>query len=353
MPKRVKRIFVSDVHIGMGDSWDWLNTTRKAAFESFLKDINENRKDVKEVILLGDIFDNWVCPNNVPPRTFAQIMNEPRNQGVMNELKALAANKDIKLLYIPGNHDMGIVDELPVLQAKCPGICFDSGKGVFTAGMITATHGHIYSIFNAPDKSKKYKYPIGYYMSRVLASKAGNGARDISFWRGVIAAKEAIGAKKLHISVFDAMCGEAGLKLGDTIDMPNGQKEKISDIRDTYADIQEEWSNREAVEGLASLDMALCSEIDNFRAVAFNITCRRSGGPRVLILGHSHSPYFACEDNATVYANTGSWCESSAMTFIETEKESGTITVTRRMWNDTQKEAQDYLPGIVDNRYEH
>lgn len=349
MPARAKRVFVSDVHIGMGEQWDWLNPVRKAAFQSFLKDINDNRADVKEVILLGDIFDNWVCPHDVAPRSFEQIMNAQCNQGVMSELARLASNKDMKLLYIPGNHDMGIADELPALRAKCPGIRFDSGKGVFTAGGITATHGHIYSLFNAQDESKKYKYPIGYYMSRALASKKGGGARDISFWRGVIAAKEAIGAKKLHISVFDAMCDEAGLKHGDEITMPDGQKEKISAIRETYAGIQEEWANREAVEGLTSVNMAICSEIDNFRAVAFNITCRRSGGPRVLILGHSHSPYFACEANTTVYANTGSWCESAAMTFMETEKESGTITVTRRMWNDTRKKAEDYLPGIVDN----
>ena len=70
-----KRIFISDVHIGAGrfgdnsDSyqydWDWLSDEETENFSKFLYFIREQySENVKEVILIGDIFDNWVFPHD-------------------------------------------------------------------------------------------------------------------------------------------------------------------------------------------------------------------------------------------------------------------------------------------------
>jgi UDP-2,3-diacylglucosamine pyrophosphatase LpxH len=77
-----------------------------------------NALDVKEVVILGDLFDTWVLPVNYDPLiSFANISSNPANKLVADKLKALAATADVKLAYVPGNHDMGM-DTTGILKIK-------------------------------------------------------------------------------------------------------------------------------------------------------------------------------------------------------------------------------------------
>lgn len=87
--------------------YDWLGPNEAKNFSGFL-DFLLASADVEEVILLGDTMDNWVCPVDEIPPTFEEIVQADVNMEVVQSLKALAKHKEIKLIYMPGNHDMSI-----------------------------------------------------------------------------------------------------------------------------------------------------------------------------------------------------------------------------------------------------
>ena len=85
---RTKRIFISDIHIGTNEIWSWFkNQEHQRRLLSFLKWIKE-QEDVKDLVLLGDIFDTWVHPYNMEPIDIKDIFN---NTDLLNELSDYGA----------------------------------------------------------------------------------------------------------------------------------------------------------------------------------------------------------------------------------------------------------------------
>jgi UDP-2,3-diacylglucosamine pyrophosphatase LpxH len=78
-----KRIYVSDVHMGPKKDpqsqydYTWLGTAEAKVFAEFLGYLNAD-EEVKEVILLGDTMDTWVCPVDAEPPTFKEIVDTPQ-----------------------------------------------------------------------------------------------------------------------------------------------------------------------------------------------------------------------------------------------------------------------------------
>jgi len=187
MGNRTKRIFISDIHLGDDKSmsapypYGWFKNNIPVLTE-FLDD-QLNAPDVKEVVILGDLFDTWVLPANYDPLTsFTNICSNPANKTVINKLKALAATPDVKLAYVPGNHDMGmdaggILIIKKFMQTTFPGIRFFCSStapwGIYAVGTLAAEHGNRYCLFNAPDMwtAKDTFLPLGYFISRIVAYK--------------------------------------------------------------------------------------------------------------------------------------------------------------------------------------
>ncbi len=104
-----KKIFISDIHLG--DTRSFANTHPYGWFRNnilhladFLTEMR-NDPEVAEVVILGDLFDEWVIPADADPLTScAAICDNPANLPVIGALQQLANNK--KLTYVPGNHDM-------------------------------------------------------------------------------------------------------------------------------------------------------------------------------------------------------------------------------------------------------
>jgi UDP-2,3-diacylglucosamine pyrophosphatase LpxH len=101
---RTKRVFISDIHMSDERSmtaqnpYCWFKKNIRI-LERFL-DEQLQSTDVKEVVILGDLFETWVVPTNYEPLTsFADICSNPANKPVIDKLKALAAHREIKLAY--------------------------------------------------------------------------------------------------------------------------------------------------------------------------------------------------------------------------------------------------------------
>ena len=124
-----KRIFISDIHLGDVARYSDPIAARRPRFSpaehrerllNFLdKQILTGKDNVKDLILLGDVFDTWVCPFDAVPPTYASIFESKENKPILDSLRNIA-NTNVNLYYLNGNHDYDL-SEIQ-LQEAIPGI---------------------------------------------------------------------------------------------------------------------------------------------------------------------------------------------------------------------------------------
>lgn len=208
--QRTKYIVISDIHIGdarataNGYNWFSENVTE---FNNFLDDVSSNMQ-IKELIIAGDLFDEWEMPVDVKPfignvttsgEFFESAANAPTMRPVIDKLNQIADGGLIKVVYVPGNHDM-LMDETAMKKilpnavwagtlGNTGGI---SGTGIYSPKEgIVIEHGHIYDFYNAPDLLTQpgSHLPPGYFVSRMYATSMISGKQISSqkddFWGNV------------------------------------------------------------------------------------------------------------------------------------------------------------------------
>jgi UDP-2,3-diacylglucosamine hydrolase len=93
-----KYYFISDVHLGLHPRDN--SNEREKILVNWLDEI---KQDVRELFLVGDIFDFWHEYKRVVPRGFIRFL------GKLAELSDLGA----KIHFFTGNHDIWVYDYLP------------------------------------------------------------------------------------------------------------------------------------------------------------------------------------------------------------------------------------------------
>lgn len=179
---RNKIITISDLHIGIDDKYGETVKNRPMLI-NFLKSLH-NTKDVRELVIIGDFLDAWYLPVFYPSYTDEEKFYQgviANNQEVIDELKHVIES-GIKLVYVPGNHDMTL--EQKTLLEAIPGIVQVSdtqGLGTYYTGdrqEIAIEHGHRYDVFSAPDRvtnkelcgNDRTILPAGYFYARYAAT---------------------------------------------------------------------------------------------------------------------------------------------------------------------------------------
>jgi len=112
---RSQRIFISDIHLSSLARYNAPDEMKRARFVpqkhkarlvNFLtKSILGKESEIRDLVLAGDIFDDWVCPPDEAPPTFQEIFDA--NPEIMDALRAIAKNR-INLYYLWGNHDYSL-----------------------------------------------------------------------------------------------------------------------------------------------------------------------------------------------------------------------------------------------------
>jgi len=326
--KSEKRIYVSDIHMGAGRSlnsenvYDWLGQKEAKAFADFLGYLI-SAGDVQEIILLGDTMDNWVCPINEVPPTFNEIIEAEHNKDIVENLRALALKEDKKVIYMPGNHDMHITGE--IIRKYFPGIVFGGSavnNSIYRTSRLLAEHGSAHAMFNAPDpvNNPGSRLPLGYFISRVVATKASKtGSADRHYWTYIDDFLEMLGPQKLPESVFEAILEEAHITENEEIKMNGSYTFKVKDIKDKYANLYEQW---ETYYGKGMAFKSVMAEIGYLGDLADTIS--KKGDTNIIIFGHSHDSEIDKDSwfvENRIYANCGSWCDKNKpYTFVETQK---------------------------------
>lgn len=188
---RTKSVFISDIHLGTEESvkekYGWFWAEKGVLLGEFLTQLAADNT-VAEVVIVGDLFDEWVVPYGSSPivsapNQFEVIAKAHQNLPVIKGLQNLIAISGVTVSYVPGNHDMLI--QSGQLSKILPGInaIIDSdvtGKGIYHSGSTYAEHGSFYDLFNAPDtydtlQGATHHLPVGYFVARSQAEGVVNG----------------------------------------------------------------------------------------------------------------------------------------------------------------------------------
>lgn len=330
-----KRIYISDIHMNAGKGfqtdkgkhpYEWLGPAEANRFADFLNYLNDP-DIVQEIIIIGDLMDDWVYPVDVVPPSLESIVKAPINKKIVQALKKLCKNKKIVVLYLPGNHDMGVNIEL--IEKNFPGMIFGGTalyNSVYRSSRLRAEHGSAYAMFNAPDaiNSPGTRLPLGYYISRVVATKSRDtGSADRHYWTYADDLLETLGPQRLAANVFEAVLEEACLNDKTKILMPkrNGKAVSVTvdQVKEKYAALYDQWQE---TYGAGVAFKAMMAEIGFLGNLADRL-CKKSD-TNIVIFGHSHDwkldkDKWFVDDR--IYANCGTWCDDSKpCTWVESQK---------------------------------
>jgi hypothetical protein len=154
---RSQIVIISDLHMGLDDSFSEFSQNRPALVE-FLNQIR-NSPNVKELVIAGDLVDEWFLPMDyIMPESESALVDAivANNKTVFDVFNGIIGDGNIKVTYVPGNHD--ILTTEADIQRILPGInqARDNvqGLGTYVTGVqseIAIEHGHRYNFFCAPD----------------------------------------------------------------------------------------------------------------------------------------------------------------------------------------------------------
>ena len=353
-----KRIFISDIHMGDQRSmtghfpYGWLRENIRP-LNDFLTGLSDQieAEDVGQVVILGDLFDQWVIPTDLDPLPgLKDICDNPANEGMIHNLQKLANSR--KLTYVPGNHDMSPSQkDIPAVkefvEGTFPGINFKS-TGFYTEGNLVAEHGNMYCLFNAPDTwtSPDSFLPLGYFISRVAAYKMEHTGQSENyfhnFWNKI---KDFIHEYErnpnLIYDFFLDVAHDAGLEDSDEIKMKNitgfPPVITISDVANRYIQLKRDWDNNH--DKIGSGTAFLGDSPFGLSRAAFTVYLQTSTDINIVIFGHTHSwenedVYPSLDENdqenglphpsKAIYANSGTWIDHKPCTYIETQADAQT-----------------------------
>ncbi len=336
---------ISDIHCGderaTNGNYSWFGENA-AAFEDFLNFIKNNQK-VKELVILGDLFDEWMVPYEFSPfdsavnitnskEYFHAIANSSVNKPVFDKMREIISEGEIDIIYVPGNHDMLITQE--ILEEILPGAKWKgdaTGLGKYNpVNEILMEHGHRYDFFNCPQPlvNDGHILPPGYFVSRLYAAglaarqqqetkelaSTTNDAEFITAW--TVAFGYTIGTFMMDVDT---------IPMDSNIVIMGGIDDYISPLsfdgaRDMYAaNIEDQWYNTQQINNVPiplSVFLAIVNGTYLYGGALYEylIDFLSPDAPKIVAFGHSHQPelkVFPLESYYTgIYANSGSWLDA-------------------------------------------
>jgi len=345
----VERSFIaciSDIHMGQAraedDNYCWFGENADA-LSSFL-DYVVNGGHIKQLVILGDLFDEWLVPytfNPFDPQTginnskeyFESIANSATNKPIIDKFKAIVNNNDIELVYVPGNHDMLLTNE--ILQVIIPGITWQggaSGLGKYSPfDEMVMEHGHRYDFFNCPQPlvNPDHILPPGYFISRLYAEGMMESSQP-----SLKATNNASGSFEFNAAwdvayVYTVTHFNMTMPVSDSANIPMGGINGYSDnfsfdgAQEMYAaNIEDNWAATQAANNVQVPTECCFHAIWNGHSDLFDAATTEymeSPAPKlykVVSFGHTHQPeikvYPPDSSYTSIYSNTGSWVNAKA-----------------------------------------
>ena len=378
---RNKIVVISDIHIGIDDSYAEMVKNRPLLIE-FLQRL-QSTTDVRELVIGGDFLDEWFIPVYYPSYTDVNQFYKDviaNNQGVIDELNNVIKS-GIKLVYIPGNHDM--TQDNDVLQEAIPKIVQvrdAKGLGTYYTGdrnEIAIEHGHRYDVFSAPDTVTNAELcgnedtilPAGYFYARYAATWVLEGRPKVEKNLPVVTTVP----DKSDTDQYGAYMYYSILKnVSERMTPKESLDEKIFDMHTagfddayTYLDfypaqqadgtisapvlfknIQRTWDERQKINQVKvpnSFPEAVAGTLDweyFFRQAKVQYLENPDENVDVVVFGHTHVPAYRVTDNGKYYINEGTWIDHNT-DYPEATRTFTVITTGVKTWAGLYKYEED------------
>lgn len=389
--KRTLIACISDIHCGderaiKGNySWFHKNAEALADFLSYV----ETHPRIKQLVIMGDLFDEWMVPYYVKPfdssvvitnskEYFIAIAGNTTNKPIFDKLSDISTGGVIDVIYLPGNHDMLVTQD--VISELIPNAIWKSdvqGLGSYNpVDKIHMEHGHRYDFFNCPQPliNDGQILPPGYFVTRLYASGLAArkpGYKDI----------QSVGSDVEFVTAWSAAFGYTIADFSmdpDTIPMDSAMV-KMTGIDGYFsdmsfngalqmydADIEELWKQTQEINMVPnslSVFLAILNGTSLYGAALYEYLTDyfATNQPQIVAFGHSHEPeikVFPLEHFYTgIYANSGSWIDHDQSKYktrtfliVEPAEWSGSELnlVSLYQYNkDTENNIGDYKPYLI------
>jgi len=351
--ERKQIIVISDLHLGIDDKFAELNKNRQALVQ-FLNQVR-NSSEVKELIIAGDFLDEWFLPMDYQmPDSQSDFFDAvaANNQTVVDAFNQIIGDGNVKVTYVPGNHD--ILLTAADMERIFPGIHQErdkvQGLGTYVTGKnseIAIEHGHKYNFFCAPDmisnrditNNNSSILPCGYFFTRIATTaeiegrpKSTNTIAEITSnkndasqfnyylyymgWKKMMSfytVSEKFSDKIIKTNI-DGFTKDYAIN--DFI--PWQGADGIIDVN-LYQGVQDTWNERQTKNGVKVKSSAKDAIIGASSAALTDAQSKTQffdldASKKIVIFGHTHEakilPMTNLKNEKTIYANSGTWIDS-------------------------------------------
>jgi UDP-2,3-diacylglucosamine pyrophosphatase LpxH len=324
---------LSDIHIGTDENTCWYQTKDHEPYLVAALEFIADQGMFQELVLLGDLVDTWTYAPSVKPPTMTDII--AKNQNVLGSSGALAkvVKAVPKVTYLLGNHDGTLTPaDIAALQNSVGAVQMVDQVHVLTgsSGKKTVfTHGHYWTMFNAPDQTSDAPWkplPVGHFVTRAFSYMM---AKQLQGTNKTVADFPNMGYPQgfnlwdflwALFSTFPAVPDIASLLLNyvlkesngmtdqDQIILPGGATTTIADVRPHYANLFDDWVNKEGSVKNAGRAALADSSGEWLAWFAQKVAIEQSAD--LVVMGHTHTPVGGLGISPINYFNNGYQCAS-------------------------------------------
>jgi UDP-2,3-diacylglucosamine pyrophosphatase LpxH len=328
---KARTVIISDVHIGTNARTCWY---QRAVHEPYLASVFDYivahadvvDQPVTKLVILGDLFDFWTYPPDQRPPTIDEIVDA--NQRILGSdgklsqaVHALRGN----VVYLRGNHDIGMtqadLNRLPLNDYRVPLV----DDVIVDESGIVLTHGHLFTMFNAPDARYPGEVPVGHFITRAIAHllentlSPGQTAADLadqgspygfSLESFVPALLAELAGPSITNTLLDYFAARCGLPETTPIVMLDGSTTTIREAKAKYDGLWTDWVKRygDGEVGETFAAKAVKADYDGSYMAWFAQKAAFDHYARGAVTGHTHVPKQGILNSRGLYVNCGLEC---------------------------------------------
>ena len=330
----MQTVVISDVHIGTNYKTCWYQQSvhepyMLALLDYILQNANQGTNPVNRLVILGDLFDFWTYPPSVDPPTIDEILAaNPKLFGPNGKFTQVVQALNGNVQYIHGNHDILLtqtdLNKIPggghQIQLL-PDIYPDPSGIVFT-------HGHLATMFNAPDARYPGEVPVGHFVTRAISYmldktlQPGETAANLkdqgspygfslsSFIPGL---NGQFTNPSITSLLLDYVAERCQFSITAPIQMGKGQAPTtISAAKTKYDGLFMQWVAQNGGDAAGTTIAAKSAQADyDGRYIAwFAQQFAFRNNAKGIVMGHTHTPKVGIEHSWCQYVNSGFECPS-------------------------------------------
>ena len=348
-------VIISDLHLGADLNYAECKNNL-LSLEKLLKRIKA-APDVKELVIAGDMIDEWFVPattDTYQGKDQADFVRRiaTANKGVFDAINGIIQAGNILVTYVPGNHDLTIT--ATNIERVLPGInqARDEVPGLGTYSpvdypAIAIEHGHRYNFFCAPDPISNQVMapgtilPPGYFFTRIGAlyviqgrrsagdilpvftqNISGGDSQDLLFrywklWKMAVRMFPITNKfnEKIILTNVGGFTGNYSVNDLVPYQLSAGG---IIDVN-LYKGIQDNWEARQTLNNLP-IHIATSVAIDSVNSATYTdyqaklqYFLNPASDKRIVVFGHTHEPKIvdseSFDNKKCIYANSGTWID--------------------------------------------